>query len=724
MFRPARATTHFDDLRDPDGSPAGYGRGPARDRSLDQLGAEEIRSRIDRIDAEVTGCVRTNAVFRHVCRNRYTAALAFATRLALDDTHPAHVSLGASTANRPPSAVWNPRVRYPLLAITNHPANVIADNRRRKHLTGDVNPTIEGAGAVAVRYLAESCGLFERAYGTHDAFARAFMVPKSDGKLLRMICDGREANSMWNTDAFPSYTLPTIESIRQVIANAASGAQSKREPFYVASTDWRNAFFQVPLPRRLRRYCVHKLGRHDFVWPTTLPMGLKISPFIMSALSWATVLYTRDGKLLPGIDASTLSLPRDSSDVNDPAWQTFPTWLPLHGGGGIFVIIDNIFVVSPRRDVVERILGNIFDNAYAWRLAFKLKRYTRSATGYEGYFPKDAESFAALRSTVLSECFHVMDCDNAEGAVFCGVRWFYDGYRLDAPNDSERDALDPFLSAGHWKSTYRQLMSFMGLVAWHRRVLFEDPLDDPLGAHLHELHRRAVPSTPACKQAWKEIVEVREAKLLNALREAWSDRWRATKCAYHAQNADYAWRLLLATDASSGSGDCPGFLSAVVMNEFGRVHMPMRWPFPRGFSASSPIAHLELLAVIYGVGLCQRLMEGRGRGLVTLACDNQNCLAWLGARRHFGATVSAMLRRLRELLDGTRLFGVYVRSASNVADPYSRDVSDSEAPDPALLTQSRNVLLPAQAAAHALFRVSGAATGCLRRARPCDTTLL
>jgi hypothetical protein len=95
-----------------------------------------------------------------------------------------------------------------------------------------------------------------------------------------------------------------------------------------------------------------------------------------------------------------------------------------------------------------------------------------------------------------------------------------------------------------------------------------------------------------------------------------------------------------------------------------------------------------------------------------------------GARRHFGATVSSMLRRLRELLDGTRRFGVYVRSASNVADPYSRDVSDSEPPDQALLTQSRNVLLPAQAAAHALFRVSGAGTGCLRRERPSDTTLL
>jgi hypothetical protein len=724
MFRPARATTHIDDLRDPDGSPAGYGRGPARDRSLDRLSEEEIRGRIDRIDAEVTGCVRTHAVFGDVRRNRYTAALSFATRLALDDDHTAHITLGARVANRPPPAFWDSRVEYPLLAITNHPADVIAENRRRKHLTGDVNPTIEGAGAVAVRYLAESCRLFELADGPREAFARAFMVPKSDGKLLRMICDGREANSMWNTDAFPSYTLPTIESIRQVIANVASQAQSKREPFYVASTDWRNAFFQVPLPRRLRRYCVHKLGRHDFVWPTTLPMGLKISPFIMSALSWATVLYTRDGKLLPGIDASTLSLPRDSSDVNDPAWQTFPTWVPLTGGGGIFVIIDNIFVVSPDRDVVERILGNIIDNAYKWQLAFKLKRFTRSATGYQGYFPKDAESRAALRSTVFSECFHVMDRDNAEGAVFCGVRWFYDGYRLDAPDDSERAALDPFLSAGHWKSTYRQLMSFMGLVAWHRRVLFEDPLHDPLGALLHELHRRAVPSTPACKQAWKEVVEVREPQLLGALRQAWSDRWCATKCAYHAQNADYAWRLLLATDASSGSGDRPGFLSAVVMDEFGGVLRTMRWPFPRGFSASSPIAHLELAAIMHGVGLCQLLMKHRGRGLVTLACDNQNCLAWLGARRHFGDMVSRMLLGLRERLKGTRLFGVYVRSASNVADPYSREVSDSEPPDPTLLTQTRNVLLPAQAAAHALFRVSGSATGCLRRERPCDSPLL
>jgi hypothetical protein len=106
-----------------------------------------------------------------------------------------------------------------------------------------------------------------------NLFARAgaFLVEKSNDRF-RMICDARPANCCLDTRRLPRYSLPLVEIYRQVMANVAAAG----ETFYVISTDWRNAFFQVPLPRRLQKYCVHDVsepgGPRLLVWPKTLPM--------------------------------------------------------------------------------------------------------------------------------------------------------------------------------------------------------------------------------------------------------------------------------------------------------------------------------------------------------------------------------------------------------------------------------------------------------------------
>jgi hypothetical protein len=657
---------------------------------------DAIRASVDGVEPELKGCVNVVTVWRALRCCLATMALVFALRLVLPDEHvprgdPARLP-DLARGSAVDVAEWQKR-------------------RRRKHLPPGEELHCSRTGQVAVEHLMRTSQLFEPVTDRRDIIERAgaFLVAKSNGRH-RTICDARPANARIDTSRLPSYSIPTIEVIRQVVANVASAG----DPFYIVSTDWRNAFFQVPLAERLKGYCVHYLSAFSqFVWATTLPMGLTISPFIMSALSWATILYDFGRNPVPGLDTSDLP---HSGDPDDPSWQVFPQWFPLACGGGIFVIIDNIFVITRNKATAEALLDRIVRNAHDWRLAFKLEAC--SATKYQGYHELSVEEKIRL---VRAECFHEMVPGVAhKGVVFCGVRWFPTYYHVEV--NTERDGgFDPrrFMTADTWRSSRRELMAFGGRLGWHRRVTCSYSVSDPLGAFVHGIHRRAVPADASDGAAWKEIIEIRDSEFVSLAQQAWHERQTSAQrpVAYRPQQATFGFKLQCATDASSSFG----LIAAVVLSAVGnyRSHEVRRYaemPLAEG----SAISHRELQGIILGVQACKARAreEGKKLDLITLACDNQNAIAWATSLRHYGEVVPGLLQQLLDELsaDGhtTRLYVVFVGTNANVADPYSRGETQppsSFAEGECRLSLSQVVLWHGQACAEGMWRVSGGMIG-------------
>jgi hypothetical protein len=660
----------------------------------------EVEAKVDTVEPEIMGKVKITLVLSTIRRHPETQALEFALRLV--------------SPREPHDGV----ARLPDLRDSNDPAarQLYLEKLRRKHLTEDVKLSCTGPGRIAVEHLTRTAGLFERIpqQKMHliKEFAGAFLVWKTNGRM-RMICDARPSNARLDTSRLPAYSLPLIEVIRQVMANVASGG----EPFFVLSTDWRNAFFQVELVERLKAYCVHELRDEQnaafFVWLNTLAMGLTISPYIMSALSWATILCPHGERSVPGLDTS--KLPRGHPD--DPSWQVFPQWLPLECGGGIFVIIDNIFIVTRRQETADALLERIVRNAHTWRLAFKLKCFT--GRNYEGYHDIPP---AIKVDIVRRECFHVMqpgDVTN-EGVTFCGVRWRPDSYFVEV--DPERDgAVGPhqYISGSTWRGPRRPLMAILARLGWHRRVSVPNGLDDALGEAVHRLAQMAVPAVAAESAAWDEEVIIDDRNLITALLAAWEERRTCASrpCSYQPESDRFEYMLQCATDASTSHA----LVAAVVLDDQGNGLRHAVLPFahlpPRDDYA---VAHRELQGVILGVKACKAYARSCGRGLdlITLACDNQNVIAWVSSKRHYGAVVPDLLRELRRALladrHRTRLYMVFVGTAANVADPYSRGESCSEgepAPVAARRRLTRDVLQAAQSSALGMWRISGGLVG-------------
>ena len=77
--------------------------------------------------------------------------------------------------------------------------------------------------------------------------------------------------------------------------------------------------------------------------PQTAPMGWVASPYGAQSITWSLVLLTPSTHKPPGINFGSLS-----------KHQLPFTWIPLSAGGGIFVILDNILVVSWRGQCLVR----------------------------------------------------------------------------------------------------------------------------------------------------------------------------------------------------------------------------------------------------------------------------------------------------------------------------------------------------------------------------------
>lgn len=185
------------------------------------------------------------------------------------------------------------------------------------------------------------------------------------------------------------------------MSNVRHAAQLQRAPWYAVNIDLRHWFHQLPLPKPLGRHFQLFVDETLTVCPRAVPMGWYLAPLIAQSATWAILLGSGkdDAGDPPGRKEGTLR------NLTEP-----PGWLALHNGnveaGGIFVILDNVFVVTPS----ERL-------AIAWR-----DRIRRRCTHLNVQL-KDAAEVTTMRP------------DACAPTTFLGIDFGYSSWRTDSRTD-------------------------------------------------------------------------------------------------------------------------------------------------------------------------------------------------------------------------------------------------------------------------------------------------
>lgn len=204
--------------------------------------------------------------------------------------------------------------------------------------------------------------------------------------------------------------------------------------FYVINLDLRHWFFQMKLPKRYRPYLGIKVpGRMSatdfyYLFPYALPMGWLLAPFIAQCMTWGLVL-SRPRTSYDQKGASFKSFTRDA-DLDQHGYMRSlsfttrpPTWIPLLGGGGIFVFLDNILIITPRLETA---------NFWFEKMVYDCEDFKAHLKGCNMNDPVE-KKFEDLKK----ECFHVMepydelDQTTATSFTFLGVTWYSKDFKVE-----------------------------------------------------------------------------------------------------------------------------------------------------------------------------------------------------------------------------------------------------------------------------------------------------
>lgn len=349
--------------------------------------------------------------------------------------------------------------------------DVISKARERKRIRDEL-PKINTTVCGALRYLQEKCSFLDREPWSSTkpkVGCGAFFVEKSNGKL-RVILDGRHANVLFRP-SFSSFSFFTLETLRNVIGNLSTGGKK----FYAVNLDLRHWFHQIPLNPIFRQFLGMNLQDRNYapgefwLFPKSLPMGWIHAPYLAQCSTWA-LLFARS----KNPDGAWASFSRDY-DVdeeylqklfpkNDTKRQAPPTWIPLKSGGGIFVFLDNILVLSPREDIAKRWYAKITDAC---------RKYHAILKGVKEESYDDPEVTAAMdRDTLAESCFVTLSPESpTNGFDFLGVRWTYGTKSVVMKEDDKIEMFASHIqSDGRWKGTRREMARFLGRIMWYRRV--------------------------------------------------------------------------------------------------------------------------------------------------------------------------------------------------------------------------------------------------------------
>ena len=557
----------------------------------------------------------------------------------------------------------------------------------------------------AIRKLwSEGKGLFHaKTSWITTSYFSAFFVQKSNG-LLRVILDCRWINVLFKSSE-SKFSFFSLEALRQVIDNLAP-----HEKWYAINFDLRHWFHQIALPNRYKTRFGFRLAdqkdRFD-VYARTCPMGWTMSPLIGQCCTWALLLTTKDNKPLDR-EAFDLPSPYNLSKVSEPF-----TWIPLRSGGGIFVLLDNMLVVTPREDVAENWFKHIIANCEDNHAVLK-SDHTKDIQETDPA-PDPLNCVKSLRA----ECFFTMT-KGSPSFPFTGVEWFHSSHMVKMKKTGD-DLMTPDIrdqtarkdpnydpQKGTWQGTHRELASVVSRLMWHRRVhdiRIYDRLDESKA--LRECYGKV---TPSADKRWCDTVEL-GPDIARPLTKAWAFRASQTPAPAEPLLQKLTKVIWVAGDAATNENadtPLPPQLAVVTIDpSTGKVMgTPLVIPFPK----EDEIAIGELLVILEAVKMHSATYQ-----LIVLATDSMTAKHWVENRGAHNWRALLILKEIEDLLrkNNCRLYLTYVNTLINASDlPSRRPPREAlSCIDEDLLAKTNLVLRNADLEARGMWSDHGGLTG-------------
>jgi hypothetical protein len=509
---------------------------------------------------------------------------------------------------------------------------VWADTETREatlHRRGKAKRPVPPAESRAVLHLEKESGLYAPFNPLKaETFAGAFFVWKVVNKTLRVITDAREGNA-WMDASGDSFTLFSLESLIQVLSNLRA-----YDRYYAVSTDLRHWFHQIPLPVRLRPYFVLELQKNKgrcFRVPVAVPMGWLLAPLVGQSATWSMLLAS--SKTETSCDSSEWLEKYDVDGEYVRRLTSAPAWLPLRSGGGIFVILDNILVVTPNQRVAELWQRRITDITNEVHAVLKTPPEFVELTAEGGHFE------------------------------FLGIEWRHHHRRIKLDDDEESM---PGLSADglSWAGTHRALAQVLGKLLWHHRVHGTDRRSNAM-AMLRQVYYVVTPPSGHWNDDATNLVSPPQVR---ALAEQWSERGRR-------QWAES--RLYLQPSR-------PSFVAVDASTTLKKIGIVMYNPSGVQPPCTKADVTVEICTHEHGDNIALAELQGIRLGveftlrhqprsdLVVVATDSLNAKCWVEQGYSTTSKGDEMIGRIFKALGARRLYLVYVPTGCNVADEPSR----------------------------------------------------
>jgi hypothetical protein len=556
------------------------------------------------------------------------------------------------------------------------PNTIEGRQRNIEQNRGDVKRNLDAVGALVLQNMIDS-KLVEpltRTKGTHPEschHANLFLVLKktdttSKISTYRIIVDAREANKHVNPTG-EGFELFSVEDVINVISRTRELAVSSlRKSFFAVNVDIRHQFHQIPLPERSRNDFIFWLpnGENGYEWYrcVSTPMGHRASPLVGQSLTWA-LLLARPREERYAVD---LDLPDDFNDAAAcRAKETMPSWLPLKSGGGIFVLLDNILILTP-----------LAKTADAWSARIK-----HQSEKYSAALKQEAENWDPQNGR--PRIFELRE-GNGQSFEFLGVKWSF-SYRLIEADASEKM---PGLSADEaaWSGTHRVMAAVLGTLLWFIRVTMRNPLDEHF-RHLRTIYAHIAPNDASWDTHLSTATVPDGDRCLVSLKTLWRERRECRHALYETISLSRVIEMGVSDAcASEGLRQCAYILFsqhaslATRVPDFSRnarswIRACRAWPHHRETTALD-----ELEALTF---MIENITRAPSTSTIVAGIDSKTALAW--ARKGYSRCADALplIERLYAALQAgsqgrRRLILVWIASQDNAADEPSRSTSTNE----------------------------------------------
>lgn len=492
-------------------------------------------------------------------------------------------------------------------------------------------------------------------FPNNDCYANVFLVDKSSTNprnglpFKRIITDARYPNAVLKNMA--KMELFTLELLMSRFSLAFQTNSAKQ--VFALSADLRHYFTQLPLPRHFRKYyemtTVDRSGRRRVVYPRALIMGAHFSPGVAQVATWAMLLSNLDGT-----SEEQLKVRRSLGISDDQKFDEYLTWLPLEGGGAVFILIDNIFVLCTNKEMAERWRSRIVETTNKFGATLK-----RSDQTEELVIPNKSDDveFKTLQWGKAAD-------DGSNTIKFSGIEFSGLGRRtatemseFNIPKEDE---------AAEWKTNFRDFASFLGQCLWRLRVAGKTMLEIE---DFVDLYGFAYPRENL-KEKWNSETTIQQEQL--QIIRKYLKICNENKWVPHDTNLQEIKRtFFLATDASGGEQRGVG----IVFGENDADRLEMSWTVFGDVHDHAVIAFGELKAALLGLVEIAKKKQNRKTGaLVMLAIDNIAALHMIkrgySPRPEAREILKEMMKLLKE--NNMKLMLQYIKSAENPADEPSR----------------------------------------------------